>query len=85
MMKAPPITSFVMAEADLLLEFPVVTLNAPAHFDDVHQFLDRNIGRQGGQEVAGWFNFTGGPFDQQPFFLAGPVGLCGAYAHPREA
>src|ERR1700737_3560917 len=42
MMKAAPIASFVMTQADFLLEFPVVALNAPAHFDGGYQLLERD-------------------------------------------
>src|ERR1700693_2682738 len=49
MMKAAPIAPFVMTETDFLLEFPVVTLDAPAHFDGGYEFLERDVRRQGGQ------------------------------------
>src|SRR3990172_9411011 len=75
MMKAAPIAPFVMTQTHLLLEFPVVTLDAPAHFDGGHQCLERDVLRQGGQEIAGRFGFTFGPFDEQPFFLAGSIAL----------
>src|ERR1035437_2097934 len=68
MMKAAPIASFVMTKADFLFEFPVVALDAPAHFDDGHQFPEREVCRQGGQEIARRLDFTFRPFDEQPFF-----------------
>ena len=36
-----PISPLVLSETKLLLQFPVVTLNAPAHLGDIHQLLDR--------------------------------------------
>src|SRR3989338_2446382 len=41
-MKAAPIAPFVMTQPHLLLEFPVVTLDAPAHFDSGYQCLERD-------------------------------------------
>ena len=85
MMKAAPIAPFVMTETDFLLEFAVVALDAPAHLDGAHQLLERNVRRQGGQEIAGRLGFAFGPFDEQPFFRARPIGVRGAHAYPREA
>ena len=85
MMEAAPIAPFIMAEADLLLEFPIVPLDAPAHLNDAHQLLERDVYRQGGQEISGWIGATLGLFDEQPFFLPEPVGLRGAHARPCEA
>jgi len=85
MAKAAPIAPFVMTQTDLLLEFPVVTLDAPAHFDGGHQDLERDVRRQRGQKIAGRIEFTFGPFDQQPFFLAGSIALSGAHAYPCKA
>ena len=49
MMESSPVASFVMADADLLLEFPVVPLDAPAHLDDAHQFLEGDVAGEPGQ------------------------------------
>jgi len=66
MMKATPIAAFVMPETDLLLEFEVVTLDAPAHFDAGHQVFERDVRGQVGQEIAGRLDFAFGPFDNPP-------------------
>jgi ABC-type sulfate transport system substrate-binding protein len=42
-MKATPIAPFVMPETHLLLEFPVVTLDAPAHFDGGQRQAHRHL------------------------------------------
>src|SRR3989337_2824907 len=44
MMKPTPIAPFVMTQPHLLLEFPVVTFDAPAHFDGAHQELKQEVG-----------------------------------------
>ena len=69
MMKATPIAPFVVPEADLLLEFPVIAFDAPAHFDDGDQFLERDAGGQCGQEIAGRPGLAFRPFDEQPFLV----------------
>ena len=81
MMKATPIAPFVMPKTDLLLEFQVVTLDAPTHFDAGHQVLERDVHSQGREEVAGRLEFTFGPFDKQPFFLASSISVRGVHAY----
>ena len=68
MMEPAPAASFVMAEAKFLLQLLIVSLDDPAMFGHMHQIGQRNIRRQRGKPVFGWFRFAGRPFDQQPFF-----------------
>jgi hypothetical protein len=42
-MEASPIAAFIMRQAEPLLEFPVVTLDAPAHLGDEDQLFQRGI------------------------------------------
>lgn len=44
-MKAPPVSPFVVGQAKLLLEFPVIALDAPAHLGDEDQLIERGIRR----------------------------------------
>jgi OmpA family protein len=81
MMKATPIAPFVITKPDFLLEFQIVTLDAPAHLDGGHQFFKRDVRRQGGQEIASRLGFPFGLFDQQPFFLAGAISVRSPYAY----
>jgi len=70
-MKAAPTAALEMAEAKLLFEFLVITLDAPAQLGDAHQLLERSGGGQGTQEVFGRFGFATRPLDQQPLFGVG--------------
>ena len=85
MMKATPIAPFVMTKSDFLLEFQIVTLDAPAHLDGGHELRERDVRRQGGQEIASRFAFAFGPLDEQPFFLAGAIGMrCPSFFQLRQ-
>ena len=53
--KAAPTAALEVAEAKLLFEFLVVTLDAPTQLGDAHQFLECSGGGQGTQEVFGRF------------------------------
>src|SRR3990170_4801468 len=69
MMKATPVSSLIMAQAELLFQFLVVPLNAPAHLGDSDQFYK---GRRSGQRrkpVLRRFSLSEWPFDQQPLFF----------------
>src|ERR1700731_3157035 len=68
MMKAWPSSTFKMTETELLLEFLIVTLPAPAQFGRVDQIAERNAFWQGRQPVFGRRILSLGPFDQQPLF-----------------
>ena len=69
MMKATPVSSLVMAQAELLFQFLVVPLNAPAHLGDSDQFYKRRVSGQRRKPVLRRFSLTAWPFDQQPFFF----------------
>ncbi|MHC2997351.1 hypothetical protein OA56_08835 [Tepidiphilus sp. HLB4] len=62
--KAAPVAPFVMPQAKLLLELPVVTLDAPAHLGHMHQTIQGCVGRQGAQEVFHGFGMALRPLDQ---------------------
>ena len=66
MMETHPASPLVVREAELLLEFLVVTLDAPAHLGYEDQLLPCGVARAGREEVFGWFGLTFRPFDQQP-------------------
>lgn len=42
-MEAPPPSTLVMAEPDLLFQVPIVPLDAPAQLHQVHQVLERDV------------------------------------------
>jgi len=69
MMKATPVSSLVMAQAELLFQFLVVPLNAPAHLGDSDQFYKRRGSGQRRKPVLRRFSLTAWPFDQQPFLF----------------
>ena len=68
MMKSTPVSSLVMAQAELLFQLLIVPLNAPAHLGCPDQFDKRSVGAQRRQPVLGRFGLCGRPFDQQPLF-----------------
>src|SRR5260370_8296534 len=70
-METAPTASLEMPEAEFLLEFLVIALDAPAQFGESHEFLDRRGSRQRTQEVLGRLDFPFGPLDEQPLLLAG--------------
>ena len=67
MMKTSPPAAFVVAEAQFLLEIPVVALDAPAQLGGVDERFDWHIRRQGREPVFGRLGLALGPLDQQPF------------------
>ncbi len=69
-MKAPPVASFVMRQAKLLFEFPVIALNAPAHLGDKDQMVDGGVCRSRREPIMIGSLCLFGPFDQQPLFRA---------------
>src|SRR5215469_17840519 len=71
MMEAAPPSPLVMSEPELLLEFLVVALDAPAELCHVDQAGEGNVGRQGGEPVFGRFSLALGPFDEKPFLGSG--------------
>ena len=48
MMEAAPTASFVVAQAEFLLQFLIVPFDDPAVFGQMHQFNQGDIGRQSG-------------------------------------
>src|SRR5512132_703672 len=56
-----------MAEADLLFEFLVIALDAPAPLGLVDQVGERGVFGQRREPIFGRFGFILGPFDQEPF------------------
>src|SRR4249919_219859 len=84
MVKAAPSAAFKMPEPDLLLEFLIITLNAPTQLGGVNQIAQRNVSRQGREPVLGRFLLALGPLDQQPFLGRFPgtvVARCNMNTH----
>src|SRR4029077_19481121 len=84
MVEATPSAAFKMPEPDLLLEFLIITLNAPTQLGGVNQIAQRNVSRQGRERVLGRFLLALGPLDQQPFlgrFLGTVVARCNMNTH----
>lgn len=52
-MEAAPSASFVVREANLLFEFLIVALNAPAQLGNVYQALETDVRRQCREPVFG--------------------------------
>ncbi len=48
MMKPPPSPSFVVTQAEFLLQLLIITLNDPAMFGHVYQLDQRSVRRQSG-------------------------------------
>ena len=69
--KASPASSFIVIEAEFLLEFLIVALDPPAHFGGCDELLEVGVGRQGRKPVFGRCAFALRPFDEQPFFGIG--------------
>ena len=69
-MEAAPAASFVMAEAEFLLQLLVVALDAPAQLGEIDQTLKADVLGQRGEPVLGRLGFSFGPLDQQPFLGA---------------
>ena len=70
MMETHPASPLVVRETELLLEFLVVALDAPAHLGYEDQLLPGGVARTGREEVLGRFGLAFRPFDQQPFLGA---------------
>ena len=62
-MKASPATSFTVAQAKLLFEILVVTLDSPARLRDERELLERGVFRYCAHEVLERFDVALGPFD----------------------
>ena len=70
MVEAAPSSAFEMSKPDLLLEFLIVTFDAPAQFGNINKFSKRDVFRQGREPVFGRLLLALGPLDQQPFLRA---------------
>jgi hypothetical protein len=85
--KAEPSASFEMPEADLLLEFLIVALDASAQLGGVDQIAKRNAFRQGPEPIFCGFFLALWPLDQQPL-LRRSLGMladrCRLNAHAGE-
>jgi hypothetical protein len=66
MMEAAPRAPLKVAKTDLLLEFLIVALDAPAHFGKIDEPAEVDGRRQRREPVFGRLGFMLGPFDQQP-------------------
>src|SRR5512147_2835563 len=69
MMKATPVSSLVMTQAELLFQLLIVPLNAPAHLGCPDQCYKRRVGGRRRQPVLRRLSLTAWPFDQQPFLV----------------
>src|SRR5580693_10118319 len=74
MVEATPSPPFKMPEPDLLLEFLIIALDAPAQLGGIDQIAECDAARQGRKPIFGRLVLALGPLDQQPFFgrFAGP-------------
>src|SRR5260370_40687775 len=88
-MEAAPAAALEMSEPDLLLEFLIVALDAPAQLGKVHQAMEGDAFGKGREPVFGRFLLAFGPLDQQPFFRSALAALeitpRNANAHPSKA
>src|SRR6516225_9793404 len=67
-LEPPPSAAFEMTETNLLFEFLVVTLDAPAQFRKVHQTIKSSRLRKGRKPVFCRLFLAFRPLDQEPFF-----------------
>ena len=65
MVKASPASTFIVIEAQFLLEFLIVALDPPAQFGSFHEPREGCIRRQGREPVFGRRAFVLRPFDEQ--------------------
>src|SRR6516165_3326510 len=66
-MKASPASTFIVIEAEFLLELLIVALDPPAQFGRLHKARERRIGWQSGKPIFDRCAFALRPFDEQPF------------------
>jgi hypothetical protein len=67
-MEAAPTAPFEVTEPDLLFEFLIVALDAPAQFGEVDQPMEGDLFGNGREPIFCRLGFTIRPLDQQPFF-----------------
>jgi hypothetical protein len=63
-MKAAPVATLEVVQAELLFEFLIVALDAPANLDGGDQRLAGDVRRQRGEKVFGRLGLLFGPLDQ---------------------
>src|SRR5262249_57627998 len=87
MVEAPPSSPLVMAEPDLLLEFLIVALDAPAQLGDVDEVAQGGALGQRREPVLGGLRLAFGPFDQQRLLapILGAPDRRSAHPHAGEA
>ena len=76
-MEAPPTPPLEVAEANFLLEFPVILFDPPAAFGRGADVVEGRMARQGDQPIAN--RIPDRPLEQQRLFALGPVATD---AHP---
>src|SRR3954462_5861766 len=69
-MKAAPAPPLKVAQTDLLLEFLIIPLDAPARFRQVNKVPQDGVLRQGREPVLGRPLLALRPFNQAPFLSA---------------
>ena len=68
-MEASPSSPLIVSKPELLLEFLIVALDAPAQLGAIDQTLEGNIFWQRREPILGRLSRAFGPFDQQPFLV----------------
>ena len=63
MMEAAPAASFILAEAEFLLELQIVTLDAPAQLGEIDECGEGDVLGQGGEPILGRLALALGPLD----------------------
>src|SRR5882672_9901851 len=88
-MKAPPAAPLEMIEPELILEFLIIALDAPAEFGEAHEVGEGRRRRQRRAPMLPGLRVTARPLKQQPLFwprLRPPlIAMSGPHAQPREA
>jgi hypothetical protein len=65
--EAAPSAAFEVSEPDLLLEFLIIALDAPAQLGNIDERRKNDVFRQGREPVFGRLLLALRPLDQQPF------------------
>jgi hypothetical protein len=70
-LETAPTAALVVAQAEFLLELPIVALDQPALLGQMHEVGDRGLLGQGRQPKLGRFRGVVRPPHQQPVFVSG--------------
>src|SRR2546422_4070240 len=70
-MKATPPAPLEVIEPQLILEFLIIALDAPAQFGEAHELGDRRRRRQSREPILRGLGGAARPLDQQPLFRPG--------------